>query len=90
MMKTTLQIQNLKCGGCEATIYKHLSKLKGIDNISINVENSIVQFEYLSQQKLLDVKETLLRIGYPVQGEENSLITKTKSYVSCAIGRVNN
>lgn len=88
-MKTTLAIQNLKCGGCEATIYKNLSKLKNIKDLSIDVDKSTLEFEYGTEQDLVRVQELLLKIGYPITGDANKLITKAKSYVSCAIGRVN-
>jgi len=39
MMKITLQIQNLKCGGCENTIINNISKLEGVSASSVNQEN---------------------------------------------------
>ena len=87
-MKTTIQIQNLKCGGCEVTIYHKLSTHTAIKNLFVNVDESTLTFEYSIDEDLETVKETLLKIGYPVVGDENKLITQAKSYVSCAIGRV--
>ena len=86
-MKTTIQVQNLKCGGCQATIYKKLSSL-AIKDLFVNVDESTLTFEYIHDEDLETVKETLLNIGYPVVGDENKLMTKAKSYVSCAVGRM--
>ena len=87
-MKSTLYIQNLKCGGCEATIYNKLSTLNNINDIFVNIDESSLTIDYNSVEDLEAVKEKLFNIGYPILGDENRLITKAKSYVSCAIGRV--
>ena len=86
-MNTTLEIQNLKYGGCEASIYSKLSMLKNIKNIFVNVDESTITFKYDTMQGLKKVKEKLSNIGYPVLGEENKLMTKATSYVSCVLGR---
>ena len=36
----------------------------------------------------MEVKEKLKTLGYPEDGEANSLGSKAKSYVSCAIGKM--
>ena len=89
-MKTTVQIQNLKCNGCASTINNKLTGIKNIDEVSIDVETGSVSFEYDSEETLETVKKELHKIGYPLVGEDNSLPTKAKSYVSCAIGKMNN
>lgn len=88
-MKTTVQIQNLKCNGCATTIKNNLQKLPNIQDIEINVEDSSVSFEYAADNVLENVKKELHHLGYPLAGEENKLATKAKSYVSCAVGRMN-
>ena len=87
-MKTNLIIQNLKCGGCEATILERLSGLQNITNISIDQEESEISFEYISPDTIETVKSELSKLGYPVVGEKNNLSKKAKSYVSCAIGKM--
>jgi copper chaperone CopZ len=89
-MKITVQIQNLKCNGCASTIKNKLSGLDTVDEVSIDVENDSVTFEYDSEATRETVKKELHKIGYPLVGENNKLPTKAKSYVSCAIGRMNN
>jgi copper chaperone len=87
-METTLYIQNLKCGGCANTITKNLSTIVGIQNITVNVEESAVGFSYANDDQLNTVKDKLKVLGYPEDGEANSLGSKAKSYVSCAIGKM--
>lgn len=87
-METTLYIQNLKCGGCANTITKNLSTIEGIQNITVNVEESAVGFSYANDDQLNTVKDKLKVLGYPEDGATNSLGSKAKSYVSCAIGKM--
>jgi copper chaperone CopZ len=87
-MKTKIYIQNLKCGGCANTIEKNLSQLNSISNIEVNVDESAVTFEIVNEAELAKAKEILKKIGYPEDGEANSLGSKAKSYVSCAIGKM--
>ena len=87
-MKTTLYIQNLKCGGCANTITKNVSSIDAVTEVLVNVEKSAISFDYPSDEKLIEVKEKLKTLGYPEDGEANSLGSKAKSYVSCAIGKM--
>ncbi len=87
-MKTTVKIQNLKCGGCANTIIDKLSGLSTISNVKVNVEEQEVSFDYAVDLDLQNVKEMLNSMGYPEDGAANSLGTKAKSYISCAIGKM--
>ena len=87
-MKTIVHIQNLKCSGCSNTITKKLNSLDDVSEVSVEVEDNSVTFEYLDEHTLDVVKETLAEIGYPEDGERNNLTTKAKSYVSCAFGKM--
>lgn len=87
-METTIYIQNLKCGGCSNTITKNVSAIQNISNVTVNVEESSVTFHYETKTNLAEVKNKLQSLGYPEDGEANSLGSKAKSYVSCAIGKM--
>ena len=87
-MKTTIQIQNLKCGGCANTITKNIATMEAVTDVSVNVEESTVTFGYETEAKLAEVKDKLKTLGYPEDGETNSLSSKAKSYVSCAVGKI--
>jgi copper chaperone CopZ len=89
-MKTTLEIQNLKCGGCANTIITKLSDFKGIEDVQVDNDNNTVTFNYDSEDTLLATQELLTKLGYPIVGDKNAITTKAKSFVSCAIGRMKN
>lgn len=87
-MKHTIEIQNLKCGGCANTVTRELLKIPGVSDVNVNEETSVVEFDVESPVIFDAVKERLAEIGYPIAGEDNSTLQKAKSYVSCMIGRV--
>lgn len=88
-MESILQIQNLKCGGCAHTIITRLNELEGISNVKVNNDTNSVNFNYADTEALEVAKTTLSTLGYPVEGESNPLTKKAKSFVSCAIGKMN-
>lgn len=87
-MTQKINIENLKCGGCASTIVKGLIGIDGVENVKVNVENSIVSF-ISDNEKLIEVREKLSKLGYPEVGDKNTVLHKAKSFVSCAVGRVN-
>ena len=88
MEATTLNIQNLKCHGCANTIVIQLSKLNGISDVTVDNEIDAVSFNYSSNTELELATKKLSDLGYPINGEANSLPKKAKSFVSCAVGRI--
>jgi len=88
-MKNTIIIQNLKCGGCASTIIKKISKLKGISNVEVNNEINSVSFEAENERDVTTAKEELKALGYPSIEDDNFMLTKAKSFISCASGRIN-
>ncbi|MCT8340657.1 heavy-metal-associated domain-containing protein [Luteirhabdus pelagi] len=87
-MKATITIQNLKCGGCAATIEKNISKLPYIEGVEIDLETSVVSFNYETEADRNAVETTLERLGYPSVGSQNGMLSKAKSFVSCATGKL--
>ena len=87
-MKTTIAVQNLKCGGCANTIISKLSELDDISTVEVDNDTSVVSFDYLNNDNLLKVEQKLLALGYPSVTDKNSMISKAKSFVSCASGRM--
>ena len=82
-----IKIENLKCGGCAATIKKGLLSIENVDEVVVDVENDTVSIS--SKNVLIDlIKEKLSKLGYPVVGDKNTLVHKAKSFVSCAVGRI--
>ena len=89
-MKTKLIIQNLKCGGCANTVTTRLSQVDNISEIQVNNDDNSVAFSYKEDSNLEEAIHLLSKLGYPVDGEDNTLSKKAKSFVSCAVGRMNN
>ena len=87
-MTTTLEIQNLKCGGCAHTIISKLNNLEGIQNVSVYTNSNTVSFENELESEVESATKLLSKLGYPVNGDVNSIGKKAKSFVSCAVGRM--
>jgi len=87
-MRTQFEIQNLKCDGCANTILKNLDKIVGIDQIHLEVDNALIAFHHTDDTKAAEVRSTLAKLGYPVVGDTNPMLKKAKSFVSCAIGKM--
>lgn len=88
-MKKKIFIENLKCGGCESTIRRNLLKVEGVNSLDINVEECSIELDLESDISLKSALETLSALGYPQIGDSNNLLHKAKSYVSCAVGKIN-
>lgn len=86
-MKTSIAIQNLKCGGCGTTIKNKLTALAGVENVDIDVEQSVVSFDYQDGDQPDVVHDLLINLGYPPEGAGNNLKNKAQSFISCAKGR---
>ncbi len=77
-----ITVVNVKCGGCQNTITKTLEKI-GCKNISFS--GMTIHFEGDRER----AKKVLEKKGYPESGSKaaQSLLLKTKSYVSCMQGK---
>ncbi len=90
MKKVIVKVENLKCHGCASTITKGLLKFKEVETVNVDVENSIVQIIFEGEEANVErYKKKLSSLGYPEDGN-NDAISVVKSYVSCAVGRMNN
>lgn len=85
-MTKSIKVQNIKCGGCANSIQKKLSAIEGVSDVKIDVEDGMIFWTDIENDQSVLIKETLAKMGYP---EGNSTLIQTaKSYVSCAIGRL--
>lgn len=87
-MKTSIIVQNLKCGGCASTITSRISDIKNISDIHIDVDESSVSFSFINDTEAIAVKDKLRALGYPSIDDDNNLVSKAKSFVSCATGKL--
>ena len=84
----TIEIVNLKCGGCVNTVKKGLLSINGVNEVEVDLENSKVMIPIEDKQILIQVKEKLSKMGYPEIGDANTMLHKAKSFVSCASGKM--
>ena len=84
----TIEILNLKCGGCVNTVKKGLLSIDGIEVVEVDLENSNVMIPTEDEQVLIQVKAKLSKMGYPELGDANTILHKAKSFVSCASGKM--
>jgi copper chaperone len=91
-MKITMriEIENLKCGGCERSILKGLGAMGELTDIEVDREKQLVKFSG-NESIRSKVADKLRSMGYPEKGSLSGLtagLANAKSFVSCAIGRV--
>ena len=85
-----VEVENIKCGGCENSIVKGINSVAQVTNLVIDREKQLVSFSGEESIKQL-VIDKLKSMGYPEKGSLAGLaagITNAKSFVSCAIGRI--
>ncbi len=80
-MKTTFEIENLKCGSCVKTATEGAAALDGIYNIIVSLEKNSITFESSDEGSINRVEEKLKEIGYPKK-EEVSLLDKAKAFLN--------
>ncbi len=88
MMTENITVDNLKCGGCVSTIKNSLVKMDGVEAVSVDVETSNISIDFSGALTRTDFVDKLGKLGYAEEGTSNTY-QKVKSYVSCAIGKVN-
>jgi len=90
-MKQTFEVENVKCGGCANTLKSKLKNSFGEVKVNLDVMPRQITLE-LEDSKLEELKESLRSLGYPLTTDELSTLqnvgAKAKSFVSCAIGKM--
>ncbi len=80
-----IQVENLKCGGCVSSVKTALVSVVGVQEVTVDLESGMIEVSgHADRSQLI---EKLAGLGYPEVGN-NNLLSKTKSYVSCAIGKM--
>jgi copper chaperone len=91
-MQTRIDVENIGCQGCVTTIKQKLGPVSGIRLVDVDVATQSVIIESDGDVRT-DVVKILESAGYPERGSKTgiaSLAVKAKSFVSCALGRVDN
>jgi copper chaperone len=88
----TVEVANVRCSGCAATIKKALSK-EGFSSVEVDLscEPRKVTAEIANEAQSAQFRAILRKLGYPIFDEKISMIDsaglKAKSFVSCSIGK---
>jgi copper chaperone len=85
--RTTLYVENLKCGGCENTVRKIIEGIQGVSVVVVDSENGSIEFDQEDGQKITEKAiQFLTKAGYTPRGESD-FKAKAISYVSCMRGK---
>lgn len=91
-MKQSFEVLNVKCGGCANTLRTTLEKEFGLIQVDLEVEPRIITLD-IEEENIPHLRVELKKLGYPMSDEDlskfDAFSTNAKSYVSCAIGKIN-
>ena len=92
-MKETFEVENVKCGGCASTLKKSLAESFG--EVEVDLESTPRRITLdLDPARHDELKLALRKLGYPLTTDElgrfETVGAKAKSFVSCAIGKMDN
>ena len=89
----TFKVENVKCGGCASTLKSKLKPEYGEIEVNLETMPREITLE-VSEEKIEALKMVLRGLGYPFSDDELGLLetasTKAKSFVSCAVGKIDN
>jgi copper chaperone len=90
MSSYSIEVENIKCGGCANSIRKRLLAIDNVSEVSVDIEAGVVTVE-APESARETIVSTLAQLGYPERGSVDGLKAvgaKAKSFVSCAVGRI--
>jgi len=90
-VKKTFEVLNVKCGGCAGTLKKALKDEFSDVQVDLEVEPRQITLD-IDESKIEALREKLISLGYPMSDEElgtiQKITTTAKSFVSCAVGKM--
>ncbi|CAA6800425.1 MAG: Heavy metal transporter [uncultured Sulfurovum sp.] len=90
-MKQTFEVKNVKCAGCASTLKKSLLEDFGEVEVDLEVEPRKITLD-VEEGKMEILKLKLRSLGYPLTTDDlntfQAVGTTAKSFVSCAIGKM--
>ena len=88
----TFQVNNVKCGGCASTLKEKLFEKFGEVEVDLEKEPREITLD-IEEKEIPALGEALKKLGYPFITEKMGFVdgtsAKAKSFVSCAIGKMN-
>lgn len=85
-MTHLIEVENIKCGGCANSIKTALLKIKQVESVKVDKETETITVTGTAD--VVEIKAKLNALGYPEKGT-NSTLKQMKSFVICAIGKIN-
>ena len=90
-MQQTFEVLNVKCGGCANTLIKSLAEEFGEVSVDLESEPRKITLN-IEENQIEKLKLKLRSLGYPLTTDElntlQTFTTSAKSFVSCAIGKM--
>lgn len=90
-MKHILKVENVKCSGCANTLRSKLEEKFGKIEVNLEIIPREITLD-IDENRLNELAEALKGLGYPLSSQKLGLIdsttSKAKSFVSCAIGKM--
>jgi len=90
-MIQTFEVLNVKCAGCANTVKKALLKQFGEVEVNLDIEPRQITLD-IQEQNIQSLRDKLKSLGYPMSDENldtiEKITTNAKSFVSCAIGKI--
>jgi len=90
-MTYSIKVENIKCGGCAGTISKRLNEMDSVTDTQVDVDTGTVTVTGDDSNREV-VAQLLLKLGCPESGSIEGIkaaAAKAKSFVSCAVGKMN-
>ncbi|MDK9693023.1 MAG: heavy-metal-associated domain-containing protein [Sulfurimonas sp.] len=92
-MRKSFRVQNVKCGGCANTIKEALMEEFSEVDVDLMQEPRVITLEIKDEEAEKSFRKKIRSLGYPMEDEELGVFTKgglkAKSFISCAIGKMN-
>jgi len=92
-MKKSFKALNIKCGGCANTVQQSLKEDFGEVEVDLNQEPRVVTLEIKDEEAEKLFRKKMRSLGYPLDDEVLGAFSatglKAKSFVSCAVGKMN-
>ncbi len=91
-MAYTIAVENIKCGGCAHSIRSKLVENELARSVEVDIDLGQVHVDGNPEWRD-QVALALAKMGYPETGSVEGMkaaAAKAKSFVSCAIGRIDN
>lgn len=91
-MKQTFEVINVKCGGCAGTLKSKLKDQFGDVEVDLDVTPRKITLD-VEERQIEQLTKALRKLGYPLATDEMGILesttAKAKSFVSCAVGKMN-